>query len=383
MIPLFALWVALPADAPSDVELHRRAIVVDAHTHTAQLITDGGADLTRGSPEAMVDLPKMRQGGLDAQFFAIWVEPADFPRERFFAETERQIAAVRALTERSGGAIALARTAAEVRQNARQGRLSALLGIEGGHSLEPGSEAEQLARLRHLGAEGVRYLTLTWAKSNALGGSAGDQGETEGLTAFGRRAIDEMQELGMVVDLSHASDPMFWDVIRYVKKPVLASHSAARELVNLPRNLSDPMLRAVAKNGGAVCINFYSAFLDADFNRAMRAVYPKAEGMRFLESERFLRAEARKLRPVPLSRLIDHIDHVAKVAGIDHVCLGSDFDGIPAPPAGMEDASHLPALTALLRQRGYSPEAIEKILGGNTLRVLEANEVHTAAGSRR
>ena len=187
----------------------------------------------------------------------------------------------------------------------------------------------------------------------------------------------------MMVDVSHVSDPLFWDVVRYARKPVIASHSSARELANVPRNLSDPMLRAVARNGGAVCVNYGPAFLDQDFYAREQAVFARVRGLGLppKESWRTVREEVARLPGVPLARLVDHLDHVAKVAGIDHVCLGSDFDGIPATPVGLEDASKLPALTAELVRRGYAPGDIEKILGGNVLRVLAANE--PAAGSRR
>ncbi len=370
----FALLVA--ASEPTDAELHRRAIVVDTHADTTQKILYDHRDISKPQADMMVDLPKMKQGGLDAQFFSIWVEPKEFPQSEWFAQSVKQMEAIRAMAAANPKTIALATTAAQVRQNAKKGLLSALMGVEGGHSLLPGSEDEQLEHLRKLAALGARYMTLTWSNSNALGGSSGDDGEVQGLTEFGKRVIDEMQRLGVVIDISHVSDPMFWDAIRYVKKPVLASHSSSRTLANVPRNMTDAMIKAVAKNGGAVCVNFYPRFLDAGFAERTKPAYDKVpKTATFLESERILRAEASKYEPVPLSRLVDHIGHIAKVAGIDHVCLGSDFDGIDFVPKGMEDASKLPAITAELRKRGYKPADIEKILGGNTLRVLEANEV--------
>ena len=192
-------------------------------------------------------------------------------------------------------------------------------------------------------------MTLTWSIASPLGGSSGDDSDGQGLTDAGREIIDAMHRLGMMVDVSHVSDPLFWDVIRYARKPVIASHSSARALANVPRNMTDAMLRAVARNGGAVCVNYGPEFLDEDF--AQRAAGdPRARartlGLAPRETWRTVREEVRQLPPVPLSRLVDHIDHVAKVAGIDHVCLGSDFDGVAAAPAGLEDVSKLPALTA-------------------------------------
>jgi len=265
---------------------------------------------------------------------------------------------------------------AEVRANADRGRISALFGVEGGHALLPGNEEEMLAHLRTFHARGARYMTLTWSVASPLGGSSGDGSDGQGLTDVGRRIVDEMERLGMMVDVSHVSDPLFWDVIRYVRRPVLASHSSARQLANVPRNMSDPMLRAVARNGGAVCVNFGPAFLDQEAFAGEQAIWARTTGRGLPPKElwRTVREEASRLPAVPLSRLVDHIDHIAKVAGIDHVCLGSDFDGIPTTPAGLEDVSKLPALTAELRRRGYGPEDVEKILGGNVLRVLAANE---------
>ena len=359
-------------------DVHRRAIVIDTHADSAQKITYRGFDASRAQP-MHVDLPKMRAGGLDAQFFSIWVDPVQAAPERYFTEAERQFAAVHRLIAEHGDTIAWAKTAADVRRDAGRGRLSALFGVEGGHALLPGDEAAQLEHLRRFWALGARYLTLTWAVSNQLGGSSGDAGRTTGLSALGRRVIDEMQRLGMVVDISHVSDATFWDVLAYAKKPVLASHSSARALADVPRNLDDRMLQAIAKNGGAACVSYNPRFLDADFARATDPLWKKAESLPFLEREPLLRRELSRYTPVPLSRVVDHIDHMVAVAGIDHVCLGSDFDGIVPVPVGLEDASKLPALTGELLRRGYSVADVEKLLGGNVLRVLEANEAGTSA----
>ncbi|MBC8131454.1 MAG: membrane dipeptidase [Deltaproteobacteria bacterium] len=287
----------------------------------------------------------------------------------------RQVKGIQDLVGRSAGKMALARTARDVRDNAARGVASALLGVEGGHSLGLGPPLEQLENLRRFAATGVRYLTLTWTNSNAIGGSCGDDGDGRGLTVFGRQVIDEMQRLGVVVDLSHVSDPLFWDAVRYSKKPVLLSHSSARTLTNVPRNVSDAMLRAIASNGGAVCVNFNPGFLDIDYNRAQAPIWARFKDLPVDETWQRVREKSAALPQVPLSRLADHVMHLVQVAGVDHVCLGSDFDGIPSTPSGMEDAGRLPALTLELRRRGLSERDVEKILGANTLRVLEANEV--------
>jgi len=359
----------------SSDEFHKQALVIDTHADTTQAITYFGLDVTRPQPDLQLDIGKAAAGGLDAQFFSIFVFPKRFKPAEFYAESLRQIDALERLAKANPSRIRVTRTAAEVRANAGAHVMSALLGVEGGHALWPGDPAAQLEHLRALAGRGARYMTLTWSTSNDIGGSSGDDGDIRGLTPFGQQVIKEMNHLGMIVDLSHVSDATFWDAIRATERPVLASHSSARALTNIPRNMTDAMLKAVAKNGGAVCVNFGSAFLDDAFAAQEHLIWAKPHPGTPLEIWRGLRADAAKITPqVPLARLVDHIAYIAKVAGVDHVCLGSDFDGVPATPVGMEDVSKLPALTAALQARGFSPADLEKILGGNVLRVLEANE---------
>jgi membrane dipeptidase len=372
---LVGLVPLLAAAQGPDEALHRQALVIDTHADTTQLLTYAGLDITRPQPELQLDLPKAASGGLDAQFFSIFVLPERFKPDTYFAEATRQIDAIERLARANPARIRLARTAAEVRANARAGVFSALLGVEGGHALLPGDEKAQLEHLRQLAQRGVRYMTLTWSVSNAIGGSSSDAGDIRGLTPFGAEVIKEMNRLGVVVDISHVSDATFWDAVRASTKPVLASHSSARALTNIPRNMTDAMLKAVAAQGGAVCVNFGSAFLDEAFHEREQTIWAKPHSGPPRQMWRQIREDAAQLTPgVPLSRLVDHIQHVAKVAGVDHTCLGSDFDGVPSTPIGMEDVSKLPALTAALRARGFAPADVEKILGGNVLRVLEANE---------
>jgi len=380
VLPLFACAHSPETPRAEDLELHHRAVVVDTHSDVTQAITYEGYDFAQRHDFLNEDLPRAREGGLDAQFFSIWINPESIKAESWYAESLHQVEAVQAMARKNAGAVALARTAAEVRANADRGVFSVLLGLEGGHSLLPGSEEEQLEHLRHFAQLGVRYMTLTWSISNPIGGASTDAGERVGLTPFGRRALEEMDRLGIVVDISHVSDPLFWDAIRAVKKPVFASHSSVRALANVPRNMTDSMIKAVGANGGAVCVNFFSGFLDEAHYQALLEYLPQTKSMTVDQSQRFLRTKS--LPPVSLARIADHIDHVVKVAGADHACLGSDFDGIPTIPTGMEDASKLPWLTAELRRRGYTKDQLEKILGGNVLRVLEANERGVAAGSQ-
>src|SRR6185295_2677759 len=250
----------------------------------------------------------------------------------------------------------------DVRRNAKRGLLSALFGVEGGHALLPGDRPALLEHLQTFYDRGARYMTLTWSIASPIGGSSGDDSDGQGLTDAGREIIDAMHRLGIMVDVSHVSDPLFWDVVRYARKPIIASHSSARALANVPRNMTDAMLKAVARNGGAVCINYGSEFLDEGFSRAQQAVWARVRtlGLDPRQTWRTVRDEVARLPPVSLSRLIDHIEHVAQVAGIDHVCLGSDFDGVAATPLGLENVSKLPAVTAALRARGYAPANVER-----------------------
>jgi membrane dipeptidase len=367
--------VAATAPPPSDETVHRRAVVIDTHADTTQLVTYRGLDIAKPQRGAQLDLVKAVTGGLDAQFFSIFVLPMRFKPDQFYGEALHQLDAIDKLARENPTRLRVARTAADVRANAAAGITSALYGLEGAHALLPGDHAAQMEHLRAMAARGVRYMTLTWINSNDIGGSCGDAGEIRGLTPFGAEVVKEMNHLGVIVDVSHVSDPTFWDAVRSTSKPVLATHSSSRALTNIPRNMTDAMLKAVAANGGAVCVNFGSAFLDAAFHTAEGGVWAKQRTGPPWERWDDIRADARTIEPkVPLARLLDHIQHVAKVAGVDHTCLGSDFDGVPVTPVGMEDASKLPAITAGLRARGFSPADVEKILGGNVLRVLEANE---------
>jgi membrane dipeptidase len=363
-----------PSPSEDELDFHRRVLVVDTHSDVTEAIRYEQYDLGVLHQDHHQDIPRMRQGGLSAQFLSIFVQPGRFRAEQFFDEAQTQIDAVRKAVAAHPADLALARSAREVRENARRGLISVLLGVEGAHMLLPGTEEEQLDHLRVFAFQGVRYLTLTWANSNPVGGSSGDEGETQGLTDLGRRVIAEMERLGVVVDLAHVSDPLFWDALRAVTKPVLVSHSSSRALANHPRNLTDAQLKAVARNGGAACVNFSRGFLDDDFRKAALPVANRTKDLR--TSERRKAFEAAGLPDVPVSRLIDHIEHMVTVAGPDHVCLGSDFDGVPMVPSGLEDVGKLPVITSELLRRGMPRPDVSKILGLNVLRVLDANDRH-------
>jgi len=280
----------------------------------------------------------------------------------------------------------MAFSVADIERAHREHKLAALMGIEGGHSIE-----NDIHLLRDYYRLGVRYMTLSWSNTNEWADSSGDINDEKvqhhnGLTDFGKQVVLEMNRLGMMVDISHVADKTFYDAIATTKAPVIASHSSARALVNAPRDMTDDMLLAVAKNGGVVQVNFFNAFIDEDFRKAADAqrkdekaavqAYTdklKAEGkpVNYVDLDRIDREWLAKIPRPPLKSLIDHIDHIAKVAGVDHVGLGSDFDGVSgATPQGIDSAADLPKITQALLDRGYSAGDIKKILGGNLLRVF-------------
>src|SRR5256714_4724798 len=290
--------------------LHLDAVVVDAHCDIAQAMFHEGYDLLARHRTQHVDLPRLQEGGVDAEVFAIAVHPESVDLTQFFATAMRQIDLLQQVARKSGGALQIARNADEVPDNADKGVTSMILAVEGGHLLLPGTEDEQLAHLKAFADRGVRSLTLAWSSSSPIGGSTAEDAKT-GLTPFGKRVLAEMERLGVVADLSHASDPLFWDVMRETHRPVLLSHSAARALSNHPRNATDEMLQAVARNGGAACVDFSRTFLDDRFRRASQGLLQRTKGMRFSEKVALYRRE--NLPDVPLSTLVDHIEHMAKI----------------------------------------------------------------------
>src|SRR5438132_2333402 len=261
---ILSLLASSHPDVP-DRKLHDRAIVIDAHSDCTQRITYDGIDFAREQPDMHVDLPKMKAGGLDAQFFSIFVGPWQAKPDGFYTEALRQFDAVHGMIRANAKTIAWARTAADVRRNVRRGIVSALFGVEGGHALLPGDRPALLQHLRTFYERGARYMTLTWSIASPLGGSSGDDSDGQGLTDAGREIIDEMHRLGVMVDLSHVSDPLFWDAIRYARRPVIASHSSARALANVPRTLTYAMLKAVARYGGPATVHFGCGCVDDRF----------------------------------------------------------------------------------------------------------------------
>jgi len=392
---LSAAQSSRPADAQISARaraIQESAIVLDTHADTPQRFLDEGFDIGSTDPKDIghLSLDKARRGNLGAEFFSIWVDPAT-NQGHFAQHTFDLIDSVYEQAARHPDRMMMAFSVADIERAHREHKLAALMGIEGGHSIE-----NDMRLLRDYYRLGVRYMTLSWSNTNEWADSSGDIDDTKiqhhnGLTDFGKQVVLEMNRLGMMVDISHVADKTFWDTIAVTKAPVIASHSSARALVDAPRNMTDEMLRAVARNGGVVQINFFSGFVDQDYRNAMLAQEKdqaaaiqkyidslKAQGkpVNYLEVDRMQREWMAKIPRPPFKGLIDHIDHIAKVAGVDHVGLGSDFDGVSgATPQGMDSAADLPKITQGLLDRGYSAADIEKILGGNLLRVFRQVEV--------
>jgi membrane dipeptidase len=371
---------------PPPASLLERAVVLDLHCDTPMLIQAEGFDLSQRHDYGQVDIPRMREGGVSGVFFSIYTSvTAGTPLEAVKKALEI-IDGVRREVARHPGDLVLATTASEILAAKAAGKIAILMGVEGGHMID--SSLEVLRTFFELGA---RYMTLTHTADTPWAGSSAKKGN-KGLTDFGRQVVREMNRLGMMVDISHVSDQTFHDAIETTSAPVIASHSSCRALASHARNMTDEMLQALAQNGGVVHINYYNSFLDDGFRARADALKDidkrRTEiGKRLASDPRQREAEFRKLNQeqiekigrVPLSRLLDHFEHAAKVAGVDHVGLGSDFDGVEDQlPEGMEDISKIPNLVQGLQERGFADGDIEKILGGNTLRVMR--EVEAAAG---
>ena len=388
--------LALTAHAQTDVsararQIHDSAIVIDTHADTPQRFLDENYEIGSTDPKdpGHISLDKAKAGNLGAEFFSIWVEP-ETNQGHFARHTLDLIDSVYEQAARHPDRMMMEFSVADIERAHREHKLAALLGIEGGHSIE-----NDIHLLRDFYRLGVRYMTLSWSNTNEWADSSGDINNPKvehhnGLTESGKQIVLEMNRLGMLVDISHVADKTFWDTIAVTKAPVIASHSSARALTNHPRNMTDDMLRAITKNGGVVQVNFYNAFIDETYRKAAEAQAKdrdaaikafvdqrKAAGqtLTYVDEDRIGREWAAKIPRPPLSSLIDHIDHIAKVAGIDHVGLGSDFDGVSgATPQGIDSAADLPKITQALLDRGYSADDIRKILGGNLLRVFREAE---------
>jgi membrane dipeptidase len=376
-----------PAVSARARRIQDSALVIDTHADTPQRFLDENFDIASDAGEGHIDLQKIHAANLGAEFFSIWVDPK--MKGTYAHRAQDLIDSVYEQAKKHPDKMVMAFSAADIERAHQQKKFAALMGLEGGHPIE-----NDIHILRDYYRLGIRYMTLTHTNTNEWADSSGDVDDAKvqhhnGLTDFGKQVVEEMNRLGMLVDISHVSDKTFWDTIATTKAPIIASHSSARALTNAPRNMTDDMLKAMTKNGGVVMVNFYNGFLDQQFldaQKAQEADRQRAvdeavaawkrdhpgETVPFDVGEKVERAWENKVSRPPFSVLIDHIDHIAKIAGVDHVGLGSDFDGVSGQtPAGMRSAADLPKITQALLDRGYTEPQIRKILGGNLLRAFK------------
>jgi membrane dipeptidase len=383
--PLLAITLTLPFALPVVTfaqdpmararKISSEAIGIDSHIDTIQRVLIGGVDLTQRSTTGHVDFPRLREGGMHAPFFALWV-PVYYKGAEAVRRTLDLRDAMQSVLDAHKDQIELATTAADIERIVKSGKLSAFLTIEGGHQID-----DDLAVLRMYYRIGIRAMTLSHFKNNNWADSSTDTPKHNGLTDFGKDVVREMNRLGMLVDVSHVSDKTFYDAIAVSTKPVILSHSSCRAISDVPRNVTDDMLRALAKNGGVVGINFGEGFINQKDAAALMATVASASTAPDLTGKALDDYAAEEYRHdiggtrkafATVDDVAGHVDHAVKIAGIDHVAIGSDFDGISSPPQGLEDVSKMPALVAALLNRGYSERDIKKILGENYLRVIRA-----------
>ena len=383
---IFLLLVGTTIYSQKYKRIHDKAVLVDTHNDFPSVSIEKkvrfDADLLGRTHS---DLGRMRSAGVDVQIFSIFCGPE---QKQPYAFANREIDSVYEWVRRAPNRMVLVTTPGELKRAIKEKRLAAMIGVEGGHMIE-----DKIENLDNLYARGARYLTLTWNNSTSWATSAADEttkGDSlshKGLTDLGIKIVERMNELGMLIDVSHNGEQTFWEVIKYTKKPIIASHSSVWALCHHRRNLKDDQIKAIAKNGGVIHINFYAGFLDSTYERKAAQLLAKhkpeidslvAQGAQpdyagIMTMEKY-KDEINSIRP-PLSLLIDHIDYIVKLAGVDFVGLGSDFDGIEAAPQQLEGVQDFPLITKALLERGYNKKDIHKILGGNFLRVFKANQL--------
>jgi membrane dipeptidase len=368
--------------------LLQRAVLIDLHDDTTQMIVDEGYNLAEKHDFGQVDIPRMRAGHISGLFLSIWTDPDRYTPTEAVRRALEEIDAVRRETARHPADLEPATTADEILSAKKRGHIAILMGVEGGQAID-----SDLSILRTYFELGARYMTLTHTNHTPWADTSSKPPEHNGLTDFGKQVVREMNRLGMMVDISHVSDTTFYDALETSSAPIIASHSSCRALASAPRNMTDDMLRALAAKGGVVHINYYEGFLDSGFQERQAALKDEMTQQDAIDEStpkfgdrtqngpavrKINAARLAKLGRIPLSELLDHFEHAVKIAGIDHVGLGSDFDGVDDMlPEGMEDISRMPNLVRGLMERGFSDDDILKILGGNTLRVMR--EVEQAA----
>jgi membrane dipeptidase len=368
-------------------KLHKQSILVDTHNDVLSTVTMKGLNMEndlRGKSHS--DLGRFKNGGVDVQIFSIFCDER-FGKDTAFKYANVEIDSLFAIANRNPSKVTIVTDLAGIKHAIKEKKLAAMMGVEGGHMIE-----DNLNYLDSFFRRGVRYLTLTWNNSTSWATSAKDESQhtlpnpKAGLNDFGKQLVRRMNELGMIVDVSHNGEQTFWDVINTTSKPVIASHSCAYTLCPVFRNLKDEQIKAIGKNGGVIHLNFYSGFVDSGFQKRKDAFLVAHQSQKdslqqlkwaSYEVEEWMAktypAEAEAIRP-PLSMLIDHLDYIVKLIGIDHVGLGSDFDGIDSAPMELNGVDDFPKITKALLERGYTKKQIRKILGGNFLRVLRNNE---------
>ncbi|MBL0335006.1 MAG: dipeptidase [Chitinophagaceae bacterium] len=367
---------------------HDKSILADTHNDVlSSLVVDQGLDISNRLSTGHSDLVRLKEGGVDIQFFSIWTDKEPRNKEGCFKDAIQEIDSLVSLAHRNQGRVLLATDYAMVKTAIREHKLAALIGVEGGHMIENSME-----KLDQLADRGMRYMTLTWNNSLPWASSAMDETlhpETlthKGLTDFGRSVVKRMNELGIIIDLSHTGEQTFYDALAVTTKPVLLSHSSVWSICPVFRNVKDDQIKAVAKNGGVICVNFYAGFISKNYDQ--RSAWLNGKGKEVItdslmnilhdtaqvriKTEQLIESELEKARPT-LAELVDHIDYIVKLVGDDYAGIGSDYDGVSKLPLQLDDATTYPLITAELLRRGYSEKSVRKILGGNVLRVMKAN----------
>jgi membrane dipeptidase len=377
--------------AQSYKKIHAKSVLVDTHNDVLSSGILDGIDISNRVKEGHSDLVRWKEGGLDVQFFSVWTGDRARNKEGFYKDATQEIDSLNVLLLKNPHRMMLAENYKQVKKGIRQEKLVALIGVEGGHMIE-----DDLGKLQQLYEQGMRYMTLTWNNSTSWATSAMDETlradslPHKGLTDLGKQIVRRMNELGVIVDLSHTGEQTFYDAIATTTKPVILSHSSVWNICPVFRNVKDEQIKAVAKNGGVICINFYSGFISKEFDQrvtylfgprrqviadsllaARNIVYSDSlQRKKFADS--LMREDMQKSRPT-LAQLVDHIDHIVKLVGDNYVGIGSDYDGVGSLPIGLEDVTTYPKITEELLRRGYSKKSIKKILGDNVMRVMKVN----------
>jgi membrane dipeptidase len=389
--------VSIFSFSQSSRKLHFRSVLVDTHNDVLSSSVLDGLDISQRLSTGHSDLVRWKEGGLDVQFFSVWTGERARNAEGFYKDASEEIDSLDRIIERNPGKIIKAFTYKDVKKGIRKKKLVALVGVEGGHMIE-----NDLEKFEALYKRGMRYMTLTWNNSTSWASSALDEtapskspptGETfgdslirKGLTEFGKNMVKKMNELGVIVDLSHVGEQTFYDAINVTTKPVIFSHSSVWNICPVFRNVKDEQIKAVAKNGGVICINFYSGFISKKYSEAsenidaaerqilrdsLMKIYNDSVVVR-TKAREIIRSRLEQVRPT-LNEMIDHIDYIVKLVGDDHAGIGSDFDGVSSLPVGMEDVTKYSLISEELKRRGYSNKSVKKILGENVLRVMKEN----------